>query len=153
KPTRTAAVFAAETDNADARQSITLTADSNRSSAPFVDRETGSHWDIAGRAMSGDLKGQTLRWLPGVQCQWFVWAAEYPETEIHGTKHQQVRPKGSREPSSTKPEGDRAIPDDRQTNVAAPLEGVVVEAADVTPAKVADWSQSGHKAVVVMLDE
>jgi hypothetical protein len=50
--------------------------------APFLDRETGSSWDIAGRAVEGDLKGWTLSWLDGVQVKWFAWAAEYPETSI-----------------------------------------------------------------------
>jgi hypothetical protein len=86
KPTRTAAIFAAELEDAEAKGPVTLTADSKASSAPFVDRETGSHWDIAGRAMSGELEGKTLRWLPGVQCKWFAWGAEYPETEIYGNK-------------------------------------------------------------------
>jgi hypothetical protein len=50
--------------------------------APFLDRETGSHWDMAGRAVEGDLKGWTLSWLDGVQVKWFAWAEEYPETSI-----------------------------------------------------------------------
>src|SRR5262249_12875682 len=52
--------------------------------APFIDMETGSRWDIAGRAVEGDLKGWTLSWLDGVQVKWFAWAAEYPETSIFG---------------------------------------------------------------------
>ncbi|MBI5758550.1 MAG: DUF1080 domain-containing protein [Planctomycetales bacterium] len=82
KPTRTAAIFAAEIDAAKSARTVTLTRDPQESSTPFVDRETGSHWDIAGRAATGELKGQTLRWLPGVQCRWFAWASEYPETEV-----------------------------------------------------------------------
>jgi hypothetical protein len=52
--------------------------------AAFLDRETVSHWDSAGRAVDGDLKGWTLSWLDGVQVKWFAWAAEYPETSIYG---------------------------------------------------------------------
>jgi RNA polymerase sigma factor (sigma-70 family) len=52
--------------------------------APFLDQETGSRWDIAGRAIEGDLKGWTLAWLDGVQVKWFAWAEEYPETSIFG---------------------------------------------------------------------
>ena len=48
------------------------------------DRETGSEWDIAGRAVGGKLKGWTLEWLDGTQVKWFAWAAEYPQTTIHG---------------------------------------------------------------------
>jgi hypothetical protein len=82
KPTRTATIFAAETDDPKSPRPITLSRASDVDSAPFTDRETGSRWDIAGRAVSGELKGHTLRWLPGVQCRWFAWAAEYPDTEV-----------------------------------------------------------------------
>ncbi|MBI1832760.1 MAG: DUF3179 domain-containing protein [Planctomycetes bacterium] len=49
----------------------------------YRDKETGSRWDIAGRAVDGELKGWTLEWLDGVEVQWFAWAAEYPHTTIH----------------------------------------------------------------------
>ncbi len=49
--------------------------------APFVDKRTGLHWDITGRPVEG---GPRLAWLDGVQVKWFAWAAEYPETSIHG---------------------------------------------------------------------
>jgi RNA polymerase sigma factor (sigma-70 family) len=52
--------------------------------APFIDQETGSHWDIAGRAVAGEMKGWTLSWLDGVQVKWFAWAQEYPQTSIFG---------------------------------------------------------------------
>jgi hypothetical protein len=48
------------------------------------DRETGSTWDIAGRATAGELKGWTLPWLESTQVKWFAWSAEYPETAIAG---------------------------------------------------------------------
>lgn len=54
--------------------------------APFRDKETGSHWDIAGRAVDGDLKGWTLEWLDGIQVKWFAWAAEHPRTTIYAEK-------------------------------------------------------------------
>lgn len=49
----------------------------------FIDKETGSHWDITGRAVEGPLKGWTLEWLDGTQVKWFAWAAEYPQTTIY----------------------------------------------------------------------
>jgi hypothetical protein len=81
-PTQTAAMFAARTDDPDSRK-LSLKVDDSDRSAPLVDRETGSRWDIAGRARSGPLKGKTLVWLPGVACRWFAWAAEFPGTQIH----------------------------------------------------------------------
>lgn len=47
------------------------------------DQETGSRWDITGRADTGELKGWTLTWLDSTQVKWFAWAAEYPETPIY----------------------------------------------------------------------
>ena len=61
---------------------MTLAKDESTAASPFVDKETGSHWDIAGRAVDGQLKGWTLEWLDGTQAKWFAWASEYPETTI-----------------------------------------------------------------------
>ena len=49
----------------------------------FVDAQTKSRWGIEGRAVEGPLKGRTIRWVDSVQCRWFAWAAEYPETELY----------------------------------------------------------------------
>jgi hypothetical protein len=61
-----------------------VTLETSAAGAGWKDRETGSQWDIAGRAVSGELKGWTLEWLDGTQVRWFAWAAEYPTTTIHG---------------------------------------------------------------------
>jgi hypothetical protein len=47
------------------------------------DQETNSIWDVAGRAVEGELKGWTLEWVDGLQVKWFAWAAEYPNTTIY----------------------------------------------------------------------
>jgi hypothetical protein len=65
---------------------LTLEYDVKSAAAPFRDKETGSRWDIAGRAVEGELKGWTLNWLDGTQVKWFAWAAEYPETSIYRAK-------------------------------------------------------------------
>lgn len=67
-----------------APRSVTLALDPKSEAAPFVDRETKSHWDIAGRAIEGPLKDWTLTWLDGTQVKWFAWSAEHPETSMHG---------------------------------------------------------------------
>lgn len=51
-------------------------------SAPFKDRETGTRWTLAGRAVDGPLRGKELTWIPSIQCRWFAWSAEFPETEL-----------------------------------------------------------------------
>lgn len=153
QPTRTAAIFAAEAEDAQKEQAVaqtvTLAADSKDASLPFVDRETGSRWDIAGRAASGPLKGKTLRWLPGIQCRWFAWSAEYPETEIYGSSTKGERKAGAA--AATK--GQRDQTEAGKPRQPKPLEGVIVAASDVTPEMLASWSQAGNSAVVIVLDE
>src|SRR5260221_2086841 len=53
---------------------------------PVTDRETGSHWDIAGRGVDGALQGWTLAWVDSTQVKWFAWAAEHPETSVYPIK-------------------------------------------------------------------
>jgi hypothetical protein len=50
--------------------------------APFKDKETGSRWTLAGRAVDGPLRGEELQWVNSVQCKWYAWAAEFPQTAI-----------------------------------------------------------------------
>jgi hypothetical protein len=66
------------------QRSVTLALDESVPQTPFVDKETGSHWDIAGRAVDGQLKGYTLGWLDGTQVKWFAWSAEYPRSTVYG---------------------------------------------------------------------
>ena len=49
----------------------------------FYDKETGSRWDIAGRAVTGPLRGWTLGWLDGVEVKWYAWSAEFPRTRVY----------------------------------------------------------------------
>ena len=71
-----------------ALRKVTLALDRAGTEAPFTDAETGSRWDVAGRAVDGKLKDWTLTWLDGTQVKWFAWAAEYPQTTIFGDKKQ-----------------------------------------------------------------
>lgn len=50
----------------------------------FRDRETGSVWNVLGRAVGGPLAGRMLRAVPSVDAFWFAWAAFHPATSIHG---------------------------------------------------------------------
>jgi hypothetical protein len=61
---------------------LTLSLASDKPSGTFIDAETKSQWDVAGRCVSGPLKGWTLEWIDGVQAKWFAWAAEHPRTSI-----------------------------------------------------------------------
>ncbi|MDE2854286.1 MAG: DUF3179 domain-containing (seleno)protein [Chloroflexota bacterium] len=50
----------------------------------IADAETGSVWNIFGRAVSGELAGQQLRQINAFPHFWFAWAAFYPETILYG---------------------------------------------------------------------
>ena len=79
-PTRSGTAFKSTVDG----QALTFYADSIApESAPFMDRETGSRWTIAGRAIDGPLRGKELEWMPSLQCRWYAWCAEYPDTALY----------------------------------------------------------------------
>lgn len=80
--TRTAAIYAPRMEKETIPARLKLERKAQIATAPFMDKETFSHWTIEGRAVEGPLKGQSLVWLPGVQCKWFAWAAEFPHTEV-----------------------------------------------------------------------
>jgi hypothetical protein len=48
----------------------------------FRDAETGSTWDVLGRATGGPLTGQTLTPNQHLDTFWFAWAAFQPDTTI-----------------------------------------------------------------------
>jgi hypothetical protein len=54
--------------------------------APFVDKKSGSRFDLAGRGVEGDLKGWTLASTNAVVAKWFAWSAEYPSTTVFQSK-------------------------------------------------------------------
>jgi hypothetical protein len=82
-PTRSAVAFNRKVDG----RTLTLYADTiSPETAPFKDKETGSRWTLAGRAVDGPLKGKELTWVKSVQCGWYAWVAEYPETELYVPK-------------------------------------------------------------------
>ena len=49
----------------------------------FKDQETGSTWDITGRALSGELAGKELPPLVHANHFWFAWAAFRPATRVY----------------------------------------------------------------------
>ncbi|MBP85681.1 MAG: hypothetical protein CMJ64_03030 [Planctomycetaceae bacterium] len=51
--------------------------------APFKDRGTQTRWTLAGRAVDGRLRGKQLKWIDSIQCRWYAWSAEFPETELY----------------------------------------------------------------------
>lgn len=48
----------------------------------FVDTETGSTWDVLGRAVDGPLTGRQLEPVEHVDTFWFAWGAFAPDTTV-----------------------------------------------------------------------
>jgi len=79
-PTQSAIAYSAQVDG----QSLTFYADDiSPETAPFKDKETGSRWTIAGRAVDGPLRGKELTWVNSIECRWYAWVAEHPKTEVY----------------------------------------------------------------------
>jgi hypothetical protein len=55
-----------------------------RGEGRFVDDETGSTWDVLGRAIDGPAAGASLAAVEHVDTFWFAWAAFRPETRLAG---------------------------------------------------------------------
>jgi hypothetical protein len=49
----------------------------------IIDDQTGSEWDVFGKAVSGELAGSQLEPVVSVNHFWFSWAAFRPETRIY----------------------------------------------------------------------
>jgi hypothetical protein len=73
------AAFVADLDG----QAISL--DPSGAAGRFVDAETGSVFDLRGRALDGPLEGQQLEAVPHDDTFWFVWVAFRPDTELTGS--------------------------------------------------------------------
>jgi hypothetical protein len=49
----------------------------------IVDEQTGSRWDLFGRALEGELAGAQLEAVVSINHFWFSWAAFRPDTQIY----------------------------------------------------------------------
>jgi hypothetical protein len=70
-----AASFSREVDS----QVLTFSFDGEK----IIDDQTGSEWDVFGKAISGELAGTQLEAVVSVNHFWFSWAAFKPETRIY----------------------------------------------------------------------
>ncbi|MEW5961482.1 MAG: DUF3179 domain-containing (seleno)protein, partial [Chloroflexota bacterium] len=50
----------------------------------ITDNETGSEWDVFGRAINGKLTGKQLQPVLSHVHFWFAWAAFRPDTTVYG---------------------------------------------------------------------
>ncbi len=140
--TRTAVAYATRLDGTDGKDGEVverLEYDAAVPDAPFIDRATDSRFGIEGRAVSGPLKGKTLSWLDSVQCRWFAWSAEYPQTELY---------KQSKTPQPAA--DDNALNQKPETRAR---EMVLADCNEVVPAAIDRWRGEGFTAIVLPLDE
>lgn len=79
-PTKSSVAFESVLDG----QQLSFFADDiSPDTAPFKDKETGTRWTLAGRAVDGPLRGKELTWVPGLECRWYAWSVENPGTELY----------------------------------------------------------------------
>ena len=52
-------------------------------SLTVTDTETGSRWDVHGKAISGPLAGASLTFVPSLISEWYGWSAYHPETGLY----------------------------------------------------------------------
>ena len=48
----------------------------------FTDDQTGSRWNIEGKALSGPMAGRSLTYVASFVTEWYGWSAYHPETGI-----------------------------------------------------------------------
>lgn len=60
--------------------------------AGFRDRETGSSWNVLGRATAGPLKGAELEAYQHLDTFWFAWASFHLDTDVIGSPGQNGAP-------------------------------------------------------------
>ncbi|MCC6154396.1 MAG: DUF3179 domain-containing protein [Candidatus Hydrogenedentes bacterium] len=79
-PTHTAVAFSTGLDD----KNLTFYADDiSPETAPMKDKETGTRWTLAGRGVDGSLRGSELHWINSIQCRWYAWSAEYPDSGFY----------------------------------------------------------------------
>lgn len=77
-PTKTAVAYMAKSGE----MNLTFYADEiSPLTAPFKDKETGTRWTLAGRAVDGPLRGKELDWIPSIQINKSAWMAAYPQSK------------------------------------------------------------------------
>lgn len=133
QPTQTAVAYSCRLDD----RILTLYADEvSPESAPFKDKETGSRWTIAGRAVDGPLRGSELTWVSSVQCRWYAWAAEYPDTQVY-------------EQPQTSARIESAAPAEKP---AERLNAALLDLNEVTDERIAALRAAGTNALAIALD-
>ena len=85
------------------KHDLELVADSKSEKNPFLDKKSGTRFDIAGRGIEGDLKSWTLAVPENVVCKWFAWSAENPSTTLYQAKEPAPAIEEKKEPAAVDP--------------------------------------------------
>ncbi|HLK58750.1 MAG TPA: DUF3179 domain-containing (seleno)protein [Chthonomonadaceae bacterium] len=73
-------------------QTLTLEVRNNPQGKPaFYDKETGTRWNLEGRAIEGPLAGKELLRLDSHRSQWYGWVSYFPRTTIYGQSSDMVQ--------------------------------------------------------------
>ena len=57
-----------------------------RTEAGFVDDQTGSVWNVVGRATDGPLSGAQLESVAHLDTFWFAWSTFQPDSDVSGDR-------------------------------------------------------------------
>jgi hypothetical protein len=64
------------------QQRLTFALRGEAGAPQWVDRQTGSLWNLAGVCVEGPLKGEALAPANSVRARWYAWSAAYPKTAL-----------------------------------------------------------------------
>jgi Protein of unknown function (DUF3179) len=76
-----------EGESLEQRSELEIVADGKSDTAPFVEKKSGTRFDVAGRGVDGELKGWVLTPVAdSLMVKWFAWSAEYPRSTVYAAK-------------------------------------------------------------------
>lgn len=113
--------------------------------APFMDKETFTHWMGDGRAVEGPLRGNKLRLLSSGQVTWMAWKSAHRESEVYSAVDSK-REDPTREPVAKLIAGERVDWDSlvktfgRVIRVEPSLRQIVLQADSETQERVVPWT-------------
>lgn len=86
------------------KSGLEFVVDGKSVTAPYLDKVTGTRFDLAGRGVEGKLKGWTLPIAHDtLVAKWFAWSAEFPGTKIYQAKDPVPATEPKKEPAKVDP--------------------------------------------------
>ena len=93
-------------DQEDTKRDLQIAADGNSETAPFIDKKSGSRFDIAGRCVEGKWKGYCLqpqRFRSGKVVRLVGRIHRHDDLSSRRKKHRKPNPRRNRKPSADDP--------------------------------------------------